>query len=549
MVDKVFFYPIRKFINWAISNRHGGNIYRLCGKIFSGGALVGHGEESILITPITGYSQHAFEGFFARKATLHDKKVYGLICGGYLKQCEGFIDTLNFKSARCAYCFAQQEDLVRDMGMIPCTYSSELDNLNRVAVQEYCDTYFSQVNAQHFFMDVDVDELLYTALQRYYLIADPEIVDTGVVRGFLNSIISTLIVMDKLCKRIKPKYVLSSHGTYSTWGAVVEYCKKHGIYVITWGRNYNANGIEFSYDDSYLRRDMADTSNLWLTEPWDMTKQERATRFLDQRLGRISTGTVAYDYNKGNKQRYTKNEIQELLGIPEDNKVICMLPNIPWDGQVTGQSGVFPRFRDWLKATVDFFASRSGATLVIRSHPAEVLTGDAAGRETTATMLSELYPKGLPKNVMVLPPKHKINSYTLGENSIFGITYSSTITLELTHLGIPVILCGCPPFKGKDIGYDITSVERYYSLLEQGLAGNLSVDDARRERLYRFIHYFFFERTMPETLLKITDNGPVGLRFTSDMELDGDPVFDYMYQCIEKKEQMDFSRFYLLEKE
>ena len=164
-------------------------------------------------------------------------------------------------------------------------------------------------------------------------------------------------------------------------------------------------------------------------------------RFLDERLGRIKDYGVTFDYNKNNKSHYSREQINELLNISSDKQIVGLFPNIPWDGQVTGGSAVFPQFRDWLKTTVDFFADREDAVLVIRSHPAELLTGDAAGRETTASMLSEMYPE-LPRNVLLLGPKHQINSYTLGENSDFGITYSSTVTLELTYLGVPIVLCG-----------------------------------------------------------------------------------------------------------
>lgn len=499
--------------------------------------------DNVLIALICGAYGHTFEGLFARKAALQGKNVYILRCGAYFGYCDVINTELSHKNLRCAVCLAQQEDFMKAFGGVDCMYKGYITTKEEHEIATYIDAFFRQKTSTHKFKDVPLDQILHSALQRYYLIAEPAVRDDKVTRGFLYTMLSTLTVMDKLVKKIHPKYVLSSHGTYSTWGAVVEYCKAHNVYVITYGQNYNRCGIEFTYDDSYLTGVLNDRENKWAEKVLSQKESATVKRFLDERLGFVKDETVAFDYNKNNKTRYTREQLNEILGIDANKKMIGLFPNIPWDGQVTGGSAVFHHFSDWLRTTVDYFVTRDDAVLVIRSHPAEVLTGDAAGHETTATILRSLYTE-LPHNVLLLGPKHQINSYTLGENSDFGITYSSTVTLELTYLGIPVILCGCPPFKDKNIAFDISSLENYIELLNKGLNGELKVDQDRLERLFRYIHYFFFMRTMPQTLVDVHDAAPQKYLFTSEEELDADPVFDEMFKCVENKTEMDFSRFY-----
>ncbi len=534
-------HPLKNIINKR-ANRF--NPYMTYARFLKGApSFLEETKEAVLITIIGGAYGHTFEGLFARKAALQGKNVHILRCGAYLDYCDVINIELSHKSVRCAVCLAQQEDFIKAFGGVDCTYSNWLTSNDEQVIDHFIDSFFCQNDFEHVFKGTYVDKILYSALQRYYLVAEPSVIDDKVTRGFLRSILLTLTVMDKLVKKIQPKYVLSSHGTYSTWGAVVEYCKAHNVYVVTYGQNYNHCGIEFTYDDSYLTGVLNDTDNKWAEKV--LTEKEYATvkRFLDERLGRVQDEGVAFDYNKNNKTHYTREQLNEMLSIDANKKLIGLFPNIPWDGQVTGGTAVFPNFRDWLKTTVDYFAARDDAVLVIRSHPAEVLTGDAAGHETTETMLKDIYTV-LPRNVLLVGPKHQVNSYTLGENSDFAITYSSTVTLELTYLGIPVILCGCPPFKDKNVAFDITSQENYIDLLNQGSAGNLIVDQARIDRLFRYLHYFFFMRTMPQTLVDVHDTVPQRYLFTSEEELDADPVFDEMFKCIENKTEMDFSRFY-----
>ncbi|MCI8403024.1 MAG: hypothetical protein HFI38_13195 [Lachnospiraceae bacterium] len=496
---------------------------------------------NILITIIGGAYGHLFEGLYTRKAAINGYTPYILRCGNYLKYCDANPVELKHRGIRCIQCQAQQENFISAFGGVDCPYKDYIDSKDVRLVNSSVEDYFNK--GLRVFLDVDIEKILYSALQRFYLIAEPEIKNDRVTRGFLSTIFSTLIVMDKLCKKINPKYVMSSHGTYSTWGAVVEYCKAHNVYVITYGQNYNHCGLEFTYDDSYLTGVLNDTENKWAEKI--LTEQEigRVKRFLDERLGRISDEKVAFDYNKNNKAHYDRRQICDMIGIDPGKKLIGVFPNIPWDGQVTGGSTVFPRYREWLHYTVEYFRRRSDVALIFRSHPAEVNIGTDAGRETTESIIRELY-SVIPENVYILDPRNKINSYTLGENCNFGIAYSSTVSLELTYLGVPVILCGCPPFKDKNVVFDITCVDDYNRLLDCGVKGELVVTKERKDRLFKYLHYFFFMRTMPQTLVDIKDTIPRGYLITNEDEMNKDPVFDDMFNKITNKEPMDFSRFY-----
>jgi hypothetical protein len=437
---------------------------------------------------------------------------------------------------------AEQEDFVKAFQVNPCYYNSEINAEDVSEIGQYIEKYMHSLHEKHFFKNVNVDEILYMSLQRHYLIADPRIKDDEVTRGFLQTILMTLIVIDKLCNQIKPKYVLSSHGVYSTWGAIVEYCKSHDIYVITWGRTYNKDGITFAFNDSYLKLDLVDKQAKWKDDEISEEQRQIVTNFYEERLGRKKC-EFSYDYNKGNKNFYSSQRIKEMFNLAPETDIVGLFPNIPWDGQVTGESSVFPLYRDFLKQTVDFFANKKNIALVIRSHPAERLFGDTAGKETTASMLAELYPE-MPSNILVLPPDHTVNSYTLGQNSIFGITYSSTVSLELTYLGVPIVLAGNPAFKNKGVVNDIKDKEDYIRLLELGCRGNLSVSETQRSNLFKFTFYHFFKTVMPERLIDIKSELGSGWKFIDENEMNEDAVLDYMFKSIENKADLDFSGFH-----
>jgi hypothetical protein len=266
---------------------------------------------------------------------------------------------------------------------------------------------------------------------------------------------------------------------------------------------------------------------------------------MSKRVGSI-TADIAYDYYNGIKTEYSKQEIITKLGLTPDSNIIALFPNIPWDGQITGESSIFPQYRDFLKATVEHVCIHNNKVLVVRSHPAEKLRGMNVGNETTSTILNDLYPDP-PKNLIVLPCDHEINSFTLARSAEFAIKYSSTISLELTHLKIPVVLAGDPPFRNKGIVYDSTSLRHYEELINQGILGKLKVSDEDLEILYRFVFYYYFQLVMPETVQRVRDGELQGFCYRSEADILSDPVLDYLYTILDQKKQPDFSEFYKLE--
>lgn len=499
-------------------------------------------NRNILVTPIDARFIHTWEGLFSKKAALNGYKVHTLLCGHGLNHCDYLSKYVSFPKARCTVCQEWAREYLDAFGTEPIFIKDKITNVEKGRIDQYVEEYFKTPSKMHTFLDVNVDELLRSGLQRYYLMANPEIKNEVVERSVLATILKVLIAMDKICQEIKPEIVLSSHGVYSTWGPVIEYCKVHHIFCVTYGRSYNKNGITFAYNNSYLKRDLDDREDAWRQRKLTKEQRGRVIKFFKERTG-LSDGTIEYDYYGDNKKILTSVQIKEMLGIPPKKKIVGLFPNIPWDGQVSGEGDVFPQYQDWLKTTLDFFVERKDIYLILRTHPAESLKGYAVGDENLESMVNEIYPV-LPPNIILLPYAHPINSYSLGLSSNFGIAYCSTICMELTFLGVPVIVAGYPEFGKKGIMYDITSIDNYIELLEKGIGEELCVDEQAKEDLIKFAHYFFFETIMPETLLVLAGEETEGYKFKTESELDRDKVFEHMFRGIERKEALDFSSYY-----
>jgi hypothetical protein len=105
----------------------------------------------------------------------------------------------------------------------------------------------------------------------------------------------------------------------------------------------------------------------------------------------------------------------------------------------------------------------------------------------------------MPPHVLVVPPESRINTYDLIELAQFGLTYTTTVGLEMAMSGVPVIVAGETHYRGKGFTHDPEGLEAYYEtidrLLQQPQAARLS--ERQVDLAWRYAARFFFEYPFP----------------------------------------------------
>jgi len=170
------------------------------------------------------------------------------------------------------------------------------------------------------------------------------------------------------------------------------------------------------------------------------------------------------------------------------------LTNVMWDAQLHYRANAFPDMLDWTIRTIRYFADRQDLQLIIRVHPAEVL-GNIPSRQPLVTEIRRAFPT-LPANVFVIPPESQISTYAVMLQCNAVIIYGTKTGVELSSLGMPVIVAGEAWIRGKGLTMDAGSPEEYFALLDRlPLAERLS--EAATERARKYAYHFFFRRMIP----------------------------------------------------
>ena len=127
-------------------------------------------------------------------------------------------------------------------------------------------------------------------------------------------------------------------------------------------------------------------------------------------------------------------------------------------------------------------------------HPAEI-SGFPQSRQPILEELRKRLPELAP-NIIVVPPESDISTYALMSLCNSAIIYGTKMGVELTSIGLPVVVAGEAWIRNKGLTHDASTPEEYFRIL-QGLPFPERLGPAQLARARRYAYHFFFNRMIP----------------------------------------------------
>jgi hypothetical protein len=342
-------------------------------------------------------------------------------------------------------------------------------------------------------LGVPVGQQALAGALRYYargdLVSEPHADD--VLRRFLNGALVTTFAIKRLLSSHAFVSVVGHHGIYVPHGMIPELARQHDVRGVFWSHTYRKQTYIFSHGETYHHTMLSEPTSLWDHMPWTPTMEADILEYLGSR----STGIhdrVSYQHEGSVDD---PRQIAAELGLDLARPCIGMLTNVVWDAQVYYRGNAFSSMLDWVRETIAYFAKRPELQLVVRIHPGELLKHGTNSRQRVVDEIARAFPT-LPKNVFVISPGARMNTYALMRPCNAVLIYGTKTGLELASRGIPVIVAGEAWVRDKGITLDASSRDQYFKLLDRlPLAGQLSEAATRRARQYAY--HFFFRRMIP----------------------------------------------------
>ena len=318
-----------------------------------------------------------------------------------------------------------------------------------------------------------------------------------ILRRYVEAAVITVRVAQALLRREKYDVAVFHHGIYVPQGLLGEVCRAEGVRVVNWNPGYRSRTFIFSHHDTYHHTLMDEPPSTWEDEGWDEAREQRVLDYLESRW----SGSRDWIYFH-REPEHDVAEIEREVGIDFSARpTIGLLTNVMWDAQLHYPANAFPTMHDWVVETVRWFADHPELQLMIRVHPAEI-TGWLPSRQQVEAEIQREFPQ-LPENVYIVGPDSQVSTYAAMLQCDSVIIFGTKTGVELTALGVPVIVAGEAWIRGKGVTRDVTTRESYADILATLPVGErMSPVLTTRARQYAF--HFFFRRMIPLEFMEAT---------------------------------------------
>jgi hypothetical protein len=185
--------------------------------------------------------------------------------------------------------------------------------------------------------------------------------------------------------------------------------------------------------------------------------------------------------------------LQKAAGFKQ---IVPVFTNVIFDTSQPHANTIFEDMFDWLDMTLEIIRAHPETLFVIRAHPDELRVRKAS-RETVAAWVEASRADQEP-NVIFVAPNETLSSYELIQKSKFVMVYNSTIGLEASIMGAPVLCAGKARFTQYPTVFFPQTVEAIRSKLQEFLAvDRIDVPPEFKRNARRFLYYQLYKTSLP----------------------------------------------------
>jgi hypothetical protein len=503
------------------------------------------GPNVLVATTVGGFSALSLiESALAVALTLRGARVHTLLCDKVLPAClrakrpevedPGILARYELPKVLCDPCLSTGSYVYDPLGLDAHRLSNLLTREDRDEARRLASATPAGEVEGYRLNGWAVGEHAHAGALRYFASGNLANESAGdvVVRRYFEGALLTAYAMDRLLRRQRFQAACFHHGIYSPQGVVGELCRASDVRVVNWNIAYRKRCFIFSHGDTYHHTLLAEPTETWDRLSWTERMEAEILDYLKSRWQGTRDWIWFHEKPDEEFDRYAQQ-----IGLDPTRPVIGMLTNVMWDAQLHYRANAFPDMLAWALATIHYFAGRPDLQLLIRVHPAEI-RGTMPSRQPILAEIAKVYPK-LPPNVFAIPPESPVSTYAAMERCNAVVIYGTKTGVELTSIGIPVIVGGEAWIRNKGLTLDASSPHEYFALLDRlplARGGPAEVQE-RVVRARKYAYHFFFRRMIPFSSVEAVAGWPpyrLAISRLEDLLPGRDPGLDVVCEGIMK---------------
>ncbi len=466
------------------------------------------GPRVLIATAIGGHPQFTvLESVLSVALTLRGAKVDVLLCDMAMPACQRAkisgikppaLGEGRLAEVFCQGCVATGSEVFSVPGMTMQHMSENISDAERLRANDIANSMTADEIPGYQWNELPIGEHALAGALRYYGIGDLTLEPEGqeVLRRYLESSLLTAFCMRNLLAKNRYDVVVNNHGIYVPHGIVSAVCRGDRVRTVSWNLAYRKQCAIFSHGDTYHHTLMSEPVDTWESMIWSEQQDFEILRYLNSRR----TGSRDWIwFNRDADDDMGRFAVE--VGLDWNKPVIGMLTNVVWDAQLHYPNNAFPGMIDWVMRTIAYFRSRPDLQLLIRVHPGELAPpgGSTVSRQPIAEEIHSKFPH-MPNNVFIIGPESTVSTYAAMDRCDSVIIYGTKTGVELTSVGIPVIVAGEAWIRNKGLTLDATNAESYFRILDT-LPLRKRMDATQIDRARKYAYHFFFRRMIPMPFL------------------------------------------------
>lgn len=177
-------------------------------------------------------------------------------------------------------------------------------------------------------------------------------------------------------------------------------------------------------------------------------------------------------------------------------QIVPIFTNVVFDTSQGHANVLYPHMFSWLDDLVDVIKKNPDTYFVIRAHPDE----GRAGKESRESVEQWVINNGLRDlaNVLFVNASEPFSSYELIQKSKFILVYNSTIGLEASIMGLPVLCAGKARFTQLPTVFFPATRNEYLQTLNSFLTRDeIAQEKDHQKNARRFLYYQLYRTSLP----------------------------------------------------
>lgn len=401
------------------------------------------------------------------------------------------------KAPPCRPCIAQSRSLYSDALVIPFSYKSDpsladdvqgksLDQLYEFEVQP--PVWIGQSTSVSSPPPMPLGQLVLPSLRwvlrRHHLPDDEP--TRFLYRQYILSASHVAHEFSAFLDKVDPQAVVLFNGQFFPEAVARWLCLQRGIRAIT-------HEVGLQPFSAFFTTGEATAYPLQVPEGFELndTQNRRLDDYLSQRFqGQFSMAGIRF--------------WSEMKGLTEEflhraasfRQIVPVFTNVIFDTSQPHSNILFPQMFAWLDLVLEIVREHPETLFVLRAHPDETRPGKAS-LESVSQWVAQNHADVLP-NLIFVEAAQNLSSYDLIQRSKFVMVYNSTIGLEASILGIPVLCAGRARYTQLPTVFFPASPQEYRQLLNTFLAASeISIPPEFRYNARRFLYFQLFRSSLP----------------------------------------------------